>query len=373
MEDPRRACFCDAIPVVRGTVVKSTVMSIKRIVYFERLHHPVVEEQLCARSDVLLQKLNRAAPAHELASALAAAHAYLIGSDRNEVPPGFCVDDALLGRMPQLLVVSTYGAGYDTVDVDACTHAGVVAVNQAGGNAQAVAEHIAAMMLCLAKRIMETDRYMRRQAGIRRVEFMGHGMQGKTLGIIGFGHVGTRTAQLCRAALDMRVIAYDPYVSGRRMAESGVEKVELEALLARADVVSVSCALNRETRGMIGAAQYARMPAHAIFISTARGGIHDEIALAEALRGGRLAAAGLDVWDPEPPAPEHPLLQLDNVLVSPHTAGVTHEARLNIGTISAQQLLDTLDGGRPPRLLNREVWPAYRRRFAETFGFLPRG
>jgi D-3-phosphoglycerate dehydrogenase len=274
--------------------------------------------------------------------------------------------------MPQLLVVSTYGAGYDTVDLGACTRAGVAAVNQAGGNAEAVAEHMLAMMLCLAKRIVETDRHMRRKAGIRRAEFIGRSMHGKTLGIIGFGHVGSRTAALCRGLLEMRVLAYDPYVSAERMAERGTEKqTALEPLLRQADVVSVSCALNEETQGMIGAAQYALMPRHALFITTARGGIHDETALADALREGRLAGAGLDVWDTEPPAPGHPLLQLDNVLASPHTAGVTHEARRNMGLISARQLLDTLDGKRPPRLLNPAVWPAFCERFERAFGFIP--
>jgi len=348
--------------------------TIKRVFYFEHLHHAVVEETLSGRSDVLLQRLDGATPERETAAVLAAAHAYLIGSDRNEVPLHLKLDDALLARMPQLLVVSTHGAGYDTVDLAACTRAGVAAVNQAGGNAEAVAEHVLAMMLCLAKRIIETDRTMRRQAGIRRADFTGHSMRGKTLGIIGFGHVGSRTAALCRGLFDMRVLAYDPYVSAERMGERGVEKyTALEPLLCQADVVSVSCALNEETRGMIAAPQYALMPKHALFITTARGGIHDETALAEALRAGRLAGAGLDVWDPEPPAPGHALLQLDNVLASPHTAGVTHEARRNVGLICARQLLDVLDGKRPPRLLNPQVWPAFCKRFERTFGFIPPG
>ena len=122
---------------------------------------------------------------------------------------------------------------------------------------------------------------------------------------------------------------------------------------------------------MIGAKQFALMQPHAFFITTARGFIHDEDALLHALRDKRIAGAGLDVWSKEPPPPEHPLLQFDNVLASPHTAGVTNEARRNMGRIAAEQLLDALDGKRPPRIINPEVWPLYSERFARTFGIRP--
>ncbi|HEY5129878.1 MAG TPA: NAD(P)-dependent oxidoreductase, partial [Bradyrhizobium sp.] len=151
----------------------------------------------------------------------------------------------------------------------------------------------------------------------------------------------------------------------------GGEKVTLDELLRRSDYVSISCPLTRESRGMIGARQFALMQRHAYFITTARGFIHDETALAEALRNKLIAGAGLDVWAKEPPPPDHPLLQFDNVLASPHTAGVTKEARENMGRIAAEQMLDALDGKRPPRIINPEVWPSYARRFERTFGFTP--
>ena len=125
----------------------------------------------------------------------------------------------------------------------------------------------------------------------------------------------------------MKVLAYDPYLSADEMAARGGEKVELDELLRRADYVSISCPLTKESRGMIGAREFALMQPHAYFITTARGFIHDEDALLEALRDKRIAGAGLDVWAKEPPPPDHPLLQFDNVLASPHTAGVTREAR----------------------------------------------
>ena len=122
---------------------------------------------------------------------------------------------------------------------------------------------------------------------------------------------------------------------------------------------------------MIGAREFKLMQSHAFFITTARGFIHDEAALLEALREKRIAGAGLDVWSKEPPPPEHPLLQFDNVLASPHTAGVTKEARENMGRIAAEQILDAFDGKRPPRIINPEVWPDYAKRFERAFGVRP--
>jgi D-3-phosphoglycerate dehydrogenase len=122
---------------------------------------------------------------------------------------------------------------------------------------------------------------------------------------------------------------------------------------------------------MIGAREFSLMQPHAYFVTTARGFIHDEAALFDALRDKKIAGAGLDVWAKEPPPPDHPLLQFDNVLASPHTAGVTREARANMGRIAAEQMLDALDGKRPPRIINPEVWPEYSKRFERAFGFAP--
>ena len=251
------------------------------------------------------------------------------------------------------------------------TAAGVLVVNQSGGNANSVAEHALAMLLTLSKRILEADRALRRDANVNRNALMGNEAKGKTIGIVGIGNVGRRIAELCKGLLHMKVIAYDPFLSAEEIAARGAEKVELDDLMRRSDFVSISCPLNKDNRGMIGAEQFALMQPHAFFITTARGFIHDERALYEALRDKRIAGAGLDVWDKEPPPPDHPLLQFDNVLASPHTAGVTHEARQNMGRIAAEQMLDALDGKRPPRVINPEVWPAYVKRFEKTFGFAP--
>jgi D-3-phosphoglycerate dehydrogenase len=227
------------------------------------------------------------------------------------------------------------------------------------------------MLLTLSKRIIQADRALRRQANVNRNELVGMEAQGKTIGIVGLGNVGRRIAALCRGLLGMNVLAYDPFLSTTEMAERGGEKVTLDELLRRSDYVSISCPLTKQSRGMIGAREFALMQPHAYFITTARGFIHDEAALVEALRNKLIAGAGLDVWAKEPPPPEHPLLQFDNVLASPHTAGVTREARENMGRIAAQQMLDALDGKRPPRLVNPEVWGDYAKRFERTFGFAP--
>ncbi len=341
-------------------------MAAKHVVYVY-LAHPVFAEILAARPDVRLDRLENGDGDAPL---LAGAHAYQIGSARDEIAPEHHAGGRLLERMPKLLIVSANGAGYDTVDVEACTEAGVLVLNQAGGNADAVAEHVLAMVLALAKRIVETDHAMRREAIADRNAFMGRNAGGKTIGVIGLGHIGRRVAELCRG-LSMRVLACDPYVPAAEMEARGAEKVELDELLGRADFVSVNCPLTPETRGMIGAREYALMQPHACFITTARGHIHDEEALAEALRERRIAGAGLDVWAKEPPPPDHPLLRLDNVLASPHTAGVTAEARRNMGRIAAEQILQALDGARPPRVVNPEVWPHYAERFERILGFAP--
>jgi D-3-phosphoglycerate dehydrogenase len=342
----------------------------KRVFYVKYLASPVYSEILQARPDVRLDRLETDSPDVIADPILSAAHAYQIGAARDEMER-FQVDREFLKRTPNLLIVSSNGAGFDTVDVDACTDAGVAVVNQSGGNAHSVAEHALGMMLTLSKRIIQSDRLLRRQPNVDRNSLIGNEIHGKTIGIIGIGNVGRRLAELCKGLFGMTVLAYDPYVSAEETAARGARKVDLDELLRQSDFVSINCPLTKQNRGMISAREYALMKPSAYFVTTARGFIHDEAALLEALRAKTIAGAGLDVWSREPPPPEHPLLQLDNVLASPHTAGVTIEARTNMGRIAAEQMLGALDGKRPPRLVNPEVWPVYAKRFEKTFGFAP--
>jgi D-3-phosphoglycerate dehydrogenase / 2-oxoglutarate reductase len=345
--------------------------SVKRVFFVKYVADRCYADILAKRPDIRLDKLENDSEDGVAAPILAAANVYQVGSARDELAPRFHVTKALLERMPNLLVVSTNGAGYDTVSVKECTAAGVLVVNQSGGNAEAVAQHVLGMLLCLGKRIGEADRALRSGTLRDRGDFRGRETQGRTIGIVGLGNVGRRISALCGGMLGMQVLAYDPYLSTAEIAARGAIKVKLDELLGRSDFVSINCPLTEETHGMIGARELALMPPHAYLITTARGFIHDEPALLQALREKRIAGAGLDVWDKEPPPPDHPLLRLDNVLATPHTAGLTMEARGTMGRIAAEQVLACLDGQRPPRLINPEAWPAYARRFERAFGFAP--
>jgi D-3-phosphoglycerate dehydrogenase len=347
--------------------------NVKRAFYVRFVNHPCYLEILAQRPEIRLDKLENDSPDAVAAPVLAAAHAYQISSARDELPTKYHAHKGLLARTPNLLIVSTGGAGFDTVNVKDCTDAGVLVVNQTGGNADAVAAHVLAMMLMLSKQIIQTDHALRKGTMHDRNAFMGNDINGCTIGIVGLGNVGRRVARLCRTLFDMPVLACDLYLDEATIAERGATKVSLEELLRRSDFVSINCPLDDTTRGMIGAREFGLMQKHAYFITTARGFIHDENALADALRAKAIAGAGLDVWAKEPPPPDHPLLQFDNVLASPHTAGVTREARANMGKFAAEQLILTLDGKRPPRIVNPEVWPAYQKRFERTFGFRPEG
>lgn len=294
-----------------------------------------------------------------------------ISSTRSEISPEFYADNTLLTRTPNLLVISTNGVGYDTVNLQTCTEAGVLVVNPAGANRESVAEHVLAMMLCLSKKIIQDDRLMHRESNFNRLNFMGNEIFGKTIGIVGIGPGRSRLSELCGSLFAMHVLAYDPYLTEEEILARGAEKVELDDLLCRADFVSINCPLTDETNGMIGARQYNMMKPTSYFINTARGSIHHEAALAEAIGQKKIAGAGLDVWEKEPPASDHQLFRYDNVLASPHTAGVTREARRNIAQVAAEQLLDTLEGKPTPNILNIEVWETYSRRFERAFGFAP--
>ena len=328
-------------------------------------------EMLGKRGDIRLDMLEQKAPDAAALEILGAAHAYQMSSARDELASHYHARAELLGRTPNLLIVSTNGAGYDTVDMKACTERGVLVVNQSGGNAEAVAEHVVGMMLALIKRFNECDRALRAGAITNRTPYMGHEAHGRTVGIVGLGSVGRRIAELCGALFRMTVLAYDPYLSAEVIRARGAQKVELDELLKRSDFVSINCPLTPETRNLIGAREVALMKPDAYFITTARGSIHDEEALERALRDKKIAGAGLDVWEKEPPAASHPLMKYDNVIVTPHLAGVTHEARARMGQFAAEQMLDALDGKSVPRIINPQVWPAYAMRFEATFGFKP--
>src|SRR6266850_8533979 len=242
--------------MVSRTESPSMSVNNKRVFYVKYLAHEIYAEILRARPDVRLDRLENESTEAISAPILAAAHAYQIGAARDELASHFHVGGDLLRRAPNLLIVSSNGAGYDPVDVDACTEAGVLVVNQSGGNARSVAEHALGMLLTLSKRILEADRALRRDPNVDRNALIGTEAQGKTIGIVGLGNVGRRIAELCKGLLGMKVLAYDPYLDATEMAARGGEKVELDELLRRSDYVSISCPLTKDSRGMIGARQF---------------------------------------------------------------------------------------------------------------------
>ncbi|OJZ74399.1 3-phosphoglycerate dehydrogenase [Mycobacterium paraffinicum] len=343
-----------------------------RLVY-ERWTDPVAGEIL-ETADVDLVKLDLTAADGQNWAALESAHGYQVAT-RSDVAgyadgAQWLAGPALLRRCEKLLAVCSAGAGYDVIDVDACTRAGIAVCNNSGPGAEAVAEHALGFMLDLAKKITAADRMLRAGPLSDRMALRGSQLAGKTLGVIGLGAIGGRLVELC-APFDMEVLVFDPYLDEASAQARGVRVVTLAELLERSDFVQVTCPLTRETEGLIGGKQFAAMKPTAFFITTARGPVHDEAALLDALTSGRIAGAGLDVFHQEPPRQDNPLLHLENVVATPHTAGITVEAARDIAVATATQWQAIFDGGMPPRLLNPDVWPRFCDRFQDAFGFRP--
>jgi D-3-phosphoglycerate dehydrogenase len=205
--------------------------NVKRVFYVRQVAHPCYLDIIAQRPEIRIDKLENETPDEAAQPIISAAHAYQIGSARDELRPRFHAQRDLLARMPNLLVVSTSGAGYDTVDVKDCTEAGVLVVNQTGGNAEAVAAHVIAMVLMLSKQIIQTNHALRRGTMRDRAAFIGNDVQGRTIGIVGLGNVGRRVAELCRGLFAMPVIACDPYLDAETTSGRGAVKVTLDELL----------------------------------------------------------------------------------------------------------------------------------------------
>lgn len=346
------------------------VANIKRLVYFEEFMDPAAVAILSDRPEIELVRLEYATPVDDNWAEISRAHGYQTQS-RVELREPWFANEAMFARCPSLLAVSSTGAGYDMVDVDDCTKAGIIVVNQSGTNKEGVAEHALGLILSLSKKIALSERAMRTVPNMNRRLYQGNDIRGKTLGIVGIGNIGTRVSELCRGLFGMNVLAYDPLLTAEQVAARGGTQVGLEDLLRRSDYVTVHCPRTKDSFGLFGAAQFALMKPTAYFVNTARGGIHDEAALAGALAKGQIAGAGLDVFLQEPPPLDHPLLAFDNVIVTPHNAGMTDESILEMVTATAHQWIALFAGRVPPRLVNPEAWPLYSQRFAELLGYAP--
>jgi D-3-phosphoglycerate dehydrogenase len=263
---------------------------------------------------------------------------------------------AVIDQAERLKVVSRHGVGYDNVDVPALTRRGIPLVIAADANATAVAEHTLFFMLALAKQALRHDWAVRQNNWEIRNRFETVDLMGRRVLVLGYGRIGREVAKRC-AAFDMQVSVYDPYVQANVIEAGGYRSVpDFAAVLPETDILTVHMPLADESRHLIGAAELAALPAHALVINCARGGIIDEDALYEALTSGGIAGAGIDVFEQEPPPDNHPLFGLDNVLLSPHTAGMSQEAAIRMAISTVRNALAGIDGKLDPSMVvNKEV------------------
>ncbi|MDR3536455.1 MAG: hydroxyacid dehydrogenase [Acetobacteraceae bacterium] len=257
---------------------------------------------------------------------------------------------------PIMQVIARIGVGYDAVDVPVLTARRVPLMTAGTANSTSVAEQAFHMMIALAKRTAAMDGFVRSGHWNDRFSALPMELSGKTVLIVGFGRIGTRTAKRC-LGFDLGVLVYDPYVDAGKIVGAGCEPVaDLDAALGRADFVTIHCPKNPETIGMFNAARLARMKKGAFLVNTARGGIVDEPALHAALTSGHLAGAGLDVFEKEPTPVNNTLLTLDTVIAAPHMAGVTVEAIQAMAVATARNILSVLDGApNVDNVINKEV------------------
>lgn len=260
------------------------------------------------------------------------------------------IDRQVLERAERLKVIGRAGIGIDNIDIEAATRSGILVVNAPQSNVLSAAEHTMALLLSIVRHLLPADRSLRSGAW-ERDRFTGVELHGKTLGIAGLGRVGTLVAQRA-SSFGMRLIAFDPYVSRSRAAQLGIELVPtIEDLCRESDFISIHLPKTSETAGMFGDRQFAAMKPGVRIVNTSRGGIVDEDALLRAVKEGRVAGAALDVFEEEPPG-DHPLFDLDSVVVTPHIGALTREAQAKAGTAIAEQVLLALRGEFAPYAVN---------------------
>lgn len=269
----------------------------------------------------------------------------------------------------RLGVVARLGVGYDSVDVEALANEGVATIITPGGVARPVAVGILGFILTLAGKVFIKDGLARQgpQGFAERSKHMGLGLTGRTVGSIGFGNIAAEMVRIMRP-LQFRFIAHDPFVSRQSASELGVELVGLETVFRESDFVTVNCPLTPETRRLVDAERLAMMKPTAFLINTARGAIVDPTALTAALQSGRIAGAGLDVFDPEPPAAGDPLLSLRNVVLAPHCIAMTDELFARCGALDIEAVLDVMHGREPTGIVDRRVTthPEWQRRLDQN-------
>jgi phosphoglycerate dehydrogenase-like enzyme len=266
--------------------------------------------------------------------------------------------DEILNAAPKLGLIQTASVGYNHLDVIACTKRGVLVCNVPEDMSEAVAQHAIALILDVSKKVTSVDRAIRRDRGWTRgkIDVVGFELWGKTLGMIGLGNIGGRIAIKLRAAFNMRVIAYDPFLVPSGAQRYGATLVDLPTLLKESDVINVSVLLTRTgpnpTYHLLGAKEFDMMKKTAVLVNTARGAVIDEPAMIEALKEGKIAAAGLDVFETEPITADNQLLDLDNVVLTAHQSSSSREARIRTPVSAIENIMRYAQGKRPNFIRN---------------------
>jgi D-3-phosphoglycerate dehydrogenase len=258
-----------------------------------------------------------------------------------------------IARARKLKAISKVGAGVDRIDLKAARARGIVVMNTPGSNAEAVAEMTVGLTLAMTRRIAVADRRLRLGEKVNREEFIGRSLAGKTVGVIGMGHIGRKVARKWHLAFDMPVIGYDPHLPDAAWSGLDCQRAhELDTLLAEADLVSVHVPLSPETRGLISTRAFSLMKPTSMLVCTSRGGIVDEKALCEALRTNRIFGAALDVFEQEPPPSDHPLFSIPTFVGTLHIGGNSVESREMGAQMAVEQLLEVLNGSAPRNVVN---------------------
>ena len=292
----------------------------------------------------------------------------IIGNyDALVVRSGTTVSAPIIEAGHRLRIIGRAGVGVDNIDVEAATRKGIPVVNAPEGNTLAATEHTMAMMYALARNIPQANASLK-QKQWKRSKFMGVELNEKTLGIVGLGRIGREIAKRA-SAMEMRCIAYDPFLTKERAAQMGVELMGLDDVIRQADVITVHTPLTKETTHLIDAGKFAMMKDGVRVINCARGGIIDEKALYDALQSGKVAGAALDVFEEEPPT-KSPLLDLENVIVTPHLGASTVEAQLNVAVSVAKQIITVFEGGQAKYAVNAPMIPPDLQDRIEPFAIL---
>jgi D-3-phosphoglycerate dehydrogenase len=320
------------------------------VIYSTHALHPHAAEMLGAAGEL------------RIASALDAATLAREGSGADIVIVRAPLPAALFEDAPRLRAAIRHGAGLDMIPVEAATAAGVLVANVPAVNARSVAEHVFFVTMALLRRFRMLDRDLRQRGWLagRAHADLTHELAGRKLGVVGMGAVGNAVTEIARNGFGLHVIANS---RNPKSLPDDVRFVTVDELVAEADVVVLSCPLTPETAGLISRERIGRMKPGAILVNVARGAVVDESGLVEALRQGRLGGAALDVFATQPLPADHPFFSFDNVIITPHMAGITEESMMRMGVGAAQEAIRVLSNRLPVNLRNPEVLERYRKRF----------